>query len=101
MERFLVECCSSDNARGCMLRSEKILSSASCGAMMLDLFFRILMETQNLDDAYNAVLNEVNKRRLGLVEDPRGYAESKRVFERAVKVYEELKKMRTVFGNNA
>ncbi|KHN69521.1 hypothetical protein CWI42_060190 [Ordospora colligata] len=68
---------------------------------MLDLFFRILMETQNLDEAYNAVLNEVNKRRLGLVEDSRGYAESKRIFERAVKVSEELKRMRTVFGNNA
>ncbi|KAH9411311.1 hypothetical protein HK407_06g11420 [Ordospora pajunii] len=68
---------------------------------MLDLFFRMLTETQNSDEAYSAVVNEINKRRLGLVEDPRGYDESKRIFERVVKVSEELKRMRMVFGSNA
>lgn len=66
---------------------------------MLDLFFRVLSQSGNAEEAYNAVVNEVNKRRLGVKEGDLNYEEALRMLERVVDVSKRLDRLRSVFGD--
>lgn len=65
---------------------------------MIDLFFKVLGQTGSSEKAYGAVVNEINKRRLGFDDRSMGYDEARRVFFRAVEVCEEVERLRRVFS---
>ncbi|AHL30111.1 uncharacterized protein Eint_060085 [Encephalitozoon intestinalis ATCC 50506] len=64
---------------------------------MIDLFFKVLVQTGSSEKAYGAVSNEINKRRLGFDNRSMGYDEAKRTFSRVVSVVEEVKRLKEVF----
>ena len=65
---------------------------------MMDLFFNVLGRTGSSEKAYAAVVNEINKRRLGLDGRSMGYDEAQRMFLRAVAVSGEVERLRRVFS---
>lgn len=64
---------------------------------MLDLFFRVLVQTGSSEDAYDAVAREIKKRRLEVDGGEMDYEEACRVFMRVVEVTDEVERIRGVF----
>lgn len=65
---------------------------------MLDLFFRVLLQTGSSEQAYSAVAAEITKRRLGMDAGTMSYEEACRLFGRVEDVSARLERMESVFG---
>ncbi|AHL28936.1 hypothetical protein EHEL_060105 [Encephalitozoon hellem ATCC 50504] len=64
---------------------------------MIDLFFKVLVQTGNSEKAYGIVANEINKRRFGFDNRSMSYEEARRTFLRVVDVVEEVERLRMIF----
>lgn len=64
---------------------------------MIDLFFKVLIQTGNSEKAYAVVANEINKRRFGFYDRSMSYEEARRMFLRVSNAVEEVRKLRRIF----